>query len=242
MSQISSPLPTTCFTDTILLPLPTYIFLVFLGSSSLAALLLKRNTSSSQLQFTTPSTENRRWYSFSSSRTANGQKRSKVQIAAVVLYYIFLLANLLLSILEMARLSTIHFGVALLPFVTVGILLAGILHHFRGFNGSIPGYAYFLIVFWVANMVMSIIKTAGLAMEGVHGRKGSMYPLEDQLTDTGVMAGVYLLIAGLEVLLWHWDVRRDGEGEKLAREGSLGSGTTALEDGMGRASSSREEK
>lgn len=164
-------------------------------------------------------------------RSTNTSRRCKAQIACVSLYYIFLVANILLAILEMARLSTIKFGVALLPIVVIGIFFAGVLHLSDGFNGLVPGYKHVLVFFWVANMIMAIVKTAGLAKEGAHGRSQSMYPVEDQLTDTGVMAGLYLLLAGLEVALWHMDRQRESREQRLLREASLWSGTTIIEEG-----------
>lgn len=84
-------------------------------------------------------------------------------------------------------------------------------------------------------MVFSLVKTMGLVGEGVHGREGSMYPVADQVTDTGVMAGVYLLLAGLEAGLWVVDVKkRRVERERSAREGSMGSERAVLEEEMER--------
>jgi hypothetical protein len=132
----------------------------------------------------------------------------------------------------MARLSTINFGVALLPIVVVGIFWAGVLHHSDGFNGLVPCHKYVLVFFWIANMIMAIVKTAGLAKEGAHGRSEAMYPIEDQLTDTGVMAGLYLLLAGLEVALGHMNKQKLSREQQLVREASLGSGTTIGEEGL----------
>lgn len=48
---------------------------------------------------------------------------------------------------------------------------------------------------------MSVVKVVGLVKEGIHGRKGSKYPVSDQVIDVSVAAGVYAIIALLEVLL-----------------------------------------
>ena len=54
---------------------------------------------------------------------------------------------------------------------------------------------------------------------GIHGRKGSKYPVSDQVIDVAVMAGVYAVIGILEVVLGVWRVRRGraggGEGESV---------------------------
>lgn len=68
-------------------------------------------------------------------------------------------------------------------------------------------------------MVFSIVKTVGVVREeGIEGRKGSMYPVEDQVTDTGVMVGLYFLLVVIEGGLWFWRgnlVRRASEGKVL---------------------------
>ena len=70
---------------------------------------------------------------------------------------------------------------------------------------------------------MSAVKTVGLVKEGINGRKGSKYPVSDQVIDVAVMAGVYAVIGVLEVILGVWRVKRArrGEGESVG-SGGLG--------------------
>ena len=67
---------------------------------------------------------------------------------------------------------------------------------------------------------MCVVKVVGLSKEGINGRKGSKYPISDQVIDIAVMAGVYAVIAILEVVLGFWTVKR--------RQGSLRSGTSPV--------------
>ena len=62
---------------------------------------------------------------------------------------------------------------------------------------------------WLGLLVMNAVKTAGLVKMENNGiyRTGSKYPMSDQVTDVGVMVGVYLGIAILEIWLGLW--RRD---------------------------------
>jgi hypothetical protein len=68
---------------------------------------------------------------------------------------------------------------------------------------------------------MCVVKVVGLVNEGIDGRKGSKYPVSDQVIDLAVMAGVYAVVGILEVVLGVWRVKREyrGEGESV-RSGS----------------------
>jgi hypothetical protein len=113
--------------------------------------------------------------------------------------------------LEIVRLSLIYYGIGLLPFSYVALIIGFILHATNGLKGRIErrmwrGANTFV---WVGLLAVSVVKTAGLVMMENNGiyRTGSKYPMSDQVIDVGVMAGVYLVIAVLEVWLGLW--RRD---------------------------------
>lgn len=72
---------------------------------------------------------------------------------------------------------------------------------------------------------MSVVKVVGLVKMGIDGRKGSKYPVSDQVIDVAVMAGVYAVIGILEVVLAFWRVRRG------RRQGeSMGSGSSVQQE------------
>ncbi len=57
------------------------------------------------------------------------------------------------------------------------------------------------MVVWLGGMAVSIVKVVGLDREdGL--RKGSKYPMSDQVLDVAVIAGVYGVIAALELVTW----------------------------------------
>ena len=68
-------------------------------------------------------------------------------------------------------------------------------------------------VVWLGETIMSVVKVVGLVKMGINGRKGSKYPVSDQVIDVVVMAGVYAVIGILEVVLGVWRVKRDTRGE-----------------------------
>lgn len=122
--------------------------------------------------------------------------------------------------LEIVRLELLHYGIALLPFVYVGLLLGAYLHFSEGVGGRVRGWQGVNAVVWVGGVVMCAVKVVGLSKEGDAGRKGSKYPVGDQVTDVAVMAGVYAVIAVLEVVLGFWRaLRRAGGGRESMASG-----------------------
>jgi hypothetical protein len=121
-----------------------------------------------------------------------------LRVAAAVIYYLLIFCNILMQTLEIVRLSLIHFGIGLLPFTYVGLILGAALHMTAGFHGRLPTFQGINTIMWLGGMVMNVVKVAGLVRLGISGRKGSKYPVSDQVIDVGVIAGVYSIIAVLE--------------------------------------------
>lgn len=63
------------------------------------------------------------------------------------------------------------------------------------------GWNYLNIAVWIALAVTNGIKVAEETKEGTGARKGSKYPVADEITDVSVMIGVYAVLAFLEVAL-----------------------------------------
>jgi len=186
-SNISSPLPTTCFTDVILLPLPTWLALLFLP------ILFALSIHHRKLNFD-PSTLHIR----------HQGTRNCLYIITASVYYILIVCNILMLTLEIVRLELIHFGIGLLPFSYVGLLLGGGLHWSKGVQGRVRGWHAVNLVVWIGGVVMSVIQVVGLSNEGINGRKGSKYPISDQVIDAAVMAGVYAVLGILETVIAFW--------------------------------------
>jgi len=116
--------------------------------------------------------------------------------------------------LEIVRLELIHFGIALLPFSYVGLLIGAALHWSEGLKGRVRGWQGINAVLWVGGMAVSVVKVVGLSNEGINGRKGSKYPVSDQVIDVAVMAGVYVVIMALEAVLGFWRAARRAGGKR----------------------------
>ncbi|KAI9054247.1 hypothetical protein LZ554_001415 [Drepanopeziza brunnea f. sp. 'monogermtubi'] len=195
-SSISSPLPTSCFTDVILVPLPIWIALALLPILFVLSLRHRQQN-----------------YNPSTAYLRSVPRWSWGYIVAATVYYLFIIANALMLTLEIVRLELIHFGIGLIPFVYAGLLIGLLLHWGEGARGRMRGWQAVNYIIWIGGVAMSVIKVVGLDKEGINLRKESKYPLGDQVTDIAVMAGVYAVIAVLEVVLGVWRRKRRSEVE-----------------------------
>lgn len=106
-----------------------------------------------------------------------------------------------MCILEIVRLSLAHLGIGLLPFTFVTLITATAVRFTKGLGGRMYGWNYLNIAVWIALAVTNGIKVAEETKEGTGARKGSKYPVADEITDVSVMIGVYAVLAFLEVAL-----------------------------------------
>ncbi|MCJ1341659.1 hypothetical protein MMC09_006955 [Bachmanniomyces sp. S44760] len=208
---------TSCFLDTILVPLCTWLYL-------LAILILiaiptshprkrhNENTSDKEEQsgtildaevlhaqdITDPA--QRQIY--------KPRSRKKLHLCLTILYYALLLAQILMCILEITRLSLANLGIGLLPFTFITLISAALLNPsaswFSTNNSSLrlsrEPYRYITLSVWIALAITNGVKIAEEVKEGVGMRKGSKYPVADEVTDVGVMVGVYVALGVLEVV------------------------------------------
>ena len=175
-SKLHPNLPTTCFLDVIVVPLPTWLFLL---TTPLIALNFRHRKARSL-------------------RDDGSGAKSRVAKAIAVLYYILVFAMLAMESLEIARLSVAHLGIGLLPFTYIGVLTACAIHAFVTTRLAKGASA----LFWVALAAAMAVKLSTLVKEeGRRERIGvaAKYPLGDQVTDNGVMVGVEVVLAALEI-------------------------------------------
>ena len=134
---------------------------------------------------------------------AAGHRHAKKKIykALAILYYLLLLAQTLMCVLEIVRLSLAHLGVGLLPFTFVTLVAAAAVRGTKGLGGRVSGFQYLNLAVWIALAVTSGVKVAEETKEGLGARKGSKYPVADEVTDVSVMIGVYAVLAVLEMVL-----------------------------------------
>ncbi|PBP17259.1 hypothetical protein BUE80_DR012014 [Diplocarpon rosae] len=203
-SRFSSPLPTSCFTDTILIPLPTWLGILLLAMLSCFSLSYHRHHHHHRHQ-PSPSTS-----TFKSVSTPSlHPSKSWPFILTSTLYYILILANIFMLTLEIVRLSLLHSGIGLLPFSYAGLLLGALLCASGGGHGRVRYWQALNMVLWVGGAAVSAVKVAGLATQAGGRREGSRYPLGDQVVDVAVVVGVYLGLAVLEVVLGVWRGKRE---------------------------------
>lgn len=125
----------------------------------------------------------------------------KVHRAFKVLYGLLILAQALMCTLEIVRLSLALLGIGLLPFTYVGLLIAFALRFSQRFRGPIQKWRWASLFLWVSLAVANVVKLSGELKEGINSRKGTKYPMIDQITDIAVMIGVFVVLGVLEVCL-----------------------------------------
>jgi hypothetical protein len=176
-SQLYSNVTTSCFNDVILVPLSAWIYFLLL-----AALFLTR----------------RRSHGLGYTKGDNGRHR-RCGICKDILYALALFCAFVMTVLEVARLILADLGVGLLPFVWPAFIIAGILRFSHGLRGKFPTYWIAGVVLWLLLIVTNAVKMAEMVKEGAGTRKGTKYPMSDEITDVGVYMGVYLVLMFAEV-------------------------------------------
>lgn len=204
-SHFYSHILTSCFLDTILVPLCTWIYLV-----ALVLLLILPPRRSSNGHFKSRNRPSGTGYGMRRKGDVDWEVRTegasriqhgKTHKAFAVLYYLLLLAQVLMCILEIVRLSLAQLGIGLLPFTFVTLIIAAALRWTGGLGGRMYGWRWANLGVWIALAVANSVKVAQEAKEGTGARKDGRYPVVDQITDVGVMIGVYAALGLLEIAL-----------------------------------------
>lgn len=135
-------------------------------------------------------------------------ERSKTQRGILVLYCLLLVAQILMCILEITRLSIAGLGIGLLPFTIVSLAVAALFRLSSGLDGRLWRWKWANLALWVELGVVTVVKIVEEAKELKSGRRrdrdrgmAGKYKVEDEITDVGVMLGVYLALGILEGLL-----------------------------------------
>ncbi|KAL8798954.1 MAG: hypothetical protein Q9182_006252 [Xanthomendoza sp. 2 TL-2023] len=194
---------TSCFLDTILVPLCTWLYLTTLVVLAITGTRLYPHKPSDALRGTrfrdtkaTPEAETHELPAGEQPR-----RRTKIHKAFSIIFYLLVLAQILMCILEIVRLSLANLGVGLLPFTFVALATAAAVRFTKGLHGRVYGWRYLNLALWIALIVINGVKIAEETKEGTGARKGSKYPVADEITDVSVMEGVYAVLAFLEVTL-----------------------------------------
>ncbi|KAL9576874.1 MAG: hypothetical protein Q9212_006747 [Teloschistes hypoglaucus] len=197
---------TSCFLDTVLVPLCTWLYLTALIILAITGARLSSqipHESSNSLSIS-QSHGSKNTRDVETNELATGgqtHRRAKIHKALSILYYLFLLAQFLMCVLEIVRLSLTHLSIGLLPFTFVVLITAAAVHFTQGLGGKIYGWSYLNLALWIGLTVTNGVKLAEESKEGTGARKGSKYPVADEITDVSVMVGVYAVLTILETVL-----------------------------------------
>ncbi|KAI1846032.1 hypothetical protein JX265_000956 [Neoarthrinium moseri] len=186
VSTITSPLPTQCFFDTVVVPLPTWLYL--LSIPALWALTPRRSRDS-----------RRRPPRASWASTWRAQWKRLALFAA---YYFVVGVLALMQSVEVVSLAKARLGVGLLPFAYAGLLAAAALQATDGAFRRVRGYWAASSAFWVAGAAVTGLKIAGVVGLGLTGplaREDGPYGTRHQFTDLVILGAFYVLAIVAEV-------------------------------------------
>ena len=193
---------TSCFLDTILVPLCTWLYLLALFAFLLLRPVLQ--TSQEKTQGLDHNYVERAPGSNGATRHSRGKPwkgHSKTYTAALIIYYLLIIAQILMCTLEIVRLSLARLGIGLLPFTFASLIVAGVVRATVGLQGKVGTWRWLNFALWIVLAATNSVKIAQEVKEGSHAREGSKYPVVDQLTDVAVMVGVYTVLAVMELLM-----------------------------------------
>ncbi|KAK7976467.1 hypothetical protein PG989_014930 [Apiospora arundinis] len=228
MSRLSPHLPTQCFFDSVLAPMPTWIFLFSLPTMAVMSCWRRRGRANNYLY---PRSSP---YPFPigsdgggggmSRRASNTQRRyptttDRQSVAARLKrllpslgYYGAIAVIILMQSVEIVQLERVSLGVGLLPFVYAGAAVAALLRFAEGLWGT-SGHSFFretLSPFWVASLFLwtgsaavtatkTIALVTGLGLGGApHSRDETAYPVVHQFVDLVILTAFYALAAAGE--------------------------------------------
>ncbi|KAF9876357.1 hypothetical protein CkaCkLH20_06300 [Colletotrichum karsti] len=196
------PLPSSCFFDSIIVPLPAWIRLVLTFAI---------------FHFVVPVliVDKIKRYDV---------KHEWQRHAQLSFYYFTILVVFLMEGMEIGRLASINFGIGLLPFIFAGCALSAVMQATRGANGRIRNWQPANIIFWIMSVAVTIIKIITIQKAGQHSpqarRAGTDYPITHQIQDLAVLVGCYGLLLINEIALMFqrtWEETINGENIKKLR-------------------------
>jgi hypothetical protein len=194
---------TTSFEDIILIPLPCWLFLLFLVGFFAMAHVHKTRRADFQAPVTAKQAESGKPPTSHSSTPVEPTARPRLRLRwTTYLYFLFTAGVLILSIDEIARLAILGWGIGLLPFLPIVTIIAtslylmryrlGAIYHGSGFDRGITAR---ILVFWVMMMVVEAVKLHTLAkLRRPFPRNDSKYPVDQQILDVAVLIGCMGLV------------------------------------------------
>jgi hypothetical protein len=192
-------MPTQCFIDVILVPLPTWVLI------ALAFVILPATLRTAITEKLKRGVYKKRWH----------------RILHLSFYYFFILAIAIIESVEVARLAQINLGVGLIPFVYVGCAAIAGLQATHGLWGRLHGWQIASVMFWVMSCAISLVKRIALSRlskEEAFRREEGPYSVSHQTTNVAIMMAFYAGLIGHEIGLvfsmpWSESVRHQSIGQ-----------------------------
>lgn len=199
-STIHENLPTSCFLDTIVVPLPTWAFVLLLLALLPQRMNPTRQRRASSILKPTKPIENERAHYVDAELAPRPAVHTRILTA---LYYLIVAAMVALVSIEIAQLSSKDIGIGLLPFSYVGFVavLANRLQ-WKTRMARIEN-----AIFWVLMGIVLTLKVAATVIESDSPPEGSgegsrIYPGGNGIVVISVMVGFSFALAVLEFAGW----------------------------------------
>lgn len=179
----ASRLPSQCFFDTVLAPLPTWVLILALPIVG----LIRTKVPPTQVLHANVS---RPW----------------VRSGTVGLYYFCIFAIVLMESIEVGRLAKADMGVGLLPFIYVACILCVVVcavdFRIAAALGWKRGWWHEAVALFCAiSGIVSTVKTIAVEALDAGPRLNTPYPVSDQYTDLLVLAVLYFVLLLVVVVM-----------------------------------------
>lgn len=211
-SRITIGLPTQCFFDVILVPLPTAIYHVTIATI-LLTILYRRLTGLTARAARLQKRRSRVSRVLLGPADANAVKsRPWVRNSVIAVYYVLVAGVLAAESVEVVRFVQAGMGVGLVPVVYGGCLTAVGLRATKGGGRKgegrdrVPGWQSASQVFWLVSAVVTLIKAIAVGRMvdfpgGRFARAGERYPAMEQLVVQVVLFVAYFLLLVVETVV-----------------------------------------
>lgn len=202
-SRISIGFPTQCVFDVVLVPLPTWIYLITVLTITTVAFLTKYNDKAVQARKQRSRVSR---VMLGPADADNIKDKPWLRNTIVAMYSVIIAAVVALQAFEVARLFQADLGIGLTPFVFGGCAMAAVLRATKGFSNNVPGWQSASQLFWLVSAIVTIIKAVAvgrmLAFPGDRfTRRDSPYPTAEQLVVQVVLFVLYLMLLSVETIV-----------------------------------------
>jgi hypothetical protein len=136
--------------------------------------------------------------------SAHGSTRRWYRILLLVLYFFSVAVVILMETVEIVGLARTGLGIALIPFVYAGYLVAATLQASDGLRGRLKAWRFVNLLFWTLSACITSAKLAAVTKFGTDGplaRSDTLYAVHHQINNLSILVGFYVLLMLVEIAI-----------------------------------------